>query len=120
MVRPGKILDLTWEAEKERDWTIEQVGKLNQTNLFAPEDMQQLKKVPFKFRITFTCSDNPDPYTMMIEDWEIGMLYFNCVWRGDTDDVALQKVKVKYLGDVLNQEKRDVRLLVGTRGVHPN
>ena len=59
-------------------------------------------------------------YTMMIEDWEIGMLYFNCVWRGDTDDVALQKVKVKYLGDGLNQEKRDVRLLVGTRGVHPN
>ena len=57
---------------------------------------------------------------MMIEDWEIGMLYFNCVWGGDTDAQALEKVKVKYLGDVLNQDKRDVRLLVGTRGVHPN
>ncbi len=120
MVRPSRILDLTWKAEKERDWTIEQMAKLNQTNLFAPEDMQQLKKVPFKFRITFTCADNPDSYTMMIEDWEIGMLYFNCVWRGDSDEVALNKVKQKYLGDVMNQEKRDVRLLVGTRGVHPN
>ena len=120
MVRPVKILNLTWEAEEDREWTVEQVGKLSQTNLFARDDIQKLKKVPYKFRITYTCSDHPTPYIMMIEDWEIGMLYFNCVWGGDTDAQALEKVKVKYLGDVLNQDKRDVRLLVGTRGVHPN
>jgi hypothetical protein len=119
MVRPTSILDLTWEEEDERDWTREQIAKLSQTNLFARDDIQRLKKVPFKFRITYTCADHSEPYTTMIEDWEIGMLYFNCIWGGDSDAIALEKVKEKYLGDVLNQEKRDVRLLVGTRGVHP-
>lgn len=120
MIRPSRILDLTWEAEAEREWTVDQLAKLNQTNLFARDDFQRLQKVPYKFRITFTCPDHPEPYTTMIEDWEIGMLFFHCVWNGDSDERALQKVREKYLGDVLNQQTRDVSLLVGTRGVHPN
>jgi hypothetical protein len=120
MVRPTAILDLTWEKAEVPEWTIEQLAKLNQTNLFARDDFQRLKKVPYKFRITYTCADRPQAYTTMIEDWEIGMLYFNCIWGGDSEAQALLKVKTKYLGDVLNQDKRDVRLLVGTRGVHPN
>ena len=83
------------------------------------EDFKPANKLPFDFYYKFADEKGRES-KLRILDWEIGMLFFNCVWRGDSDEVALNKVKQKYLCDVLNQEKRDVRLLVGTRGVHPN
>lgn len=49
---------------------------------------------------------------MMIEDWEIGMLYFSCLSRaGGDESVAISKVKEKYLDSFL---KRDLYFILGT------
>jgi hypothetical protein len=49
---------------------------------------------------------------MMIEDWEIGMLYLNCLWRSNNDEaIATAKVKEKYLDQFL---KRDLYFFLGT------
>ena len=49
---------------------------------------------------------------MMIEDWEIGMLYFNCLRRAKGDEkVAIAKVKQKYLDEF---DKKDLHFFLGT------
>jgi hypothetical protein len=48
----------------------------------------------------------------MIEDWEIGMLYWNCLKEcKNHEDLALQKVKQKYLNEFL---KKDLYFFLGT------
>lgn len=50
---------------------------------------------------------------MMIEDWEIGALYWNCLRRADgNEDVALKKVQEKFY-DTFAQ-KNDIYLFLGT------
>ncbi len=54
----------------------------------------------------------------MIEDWEIGMLYFNCLKSCKQDkDIAVQKVKEKYFDTFL---KRDLYFFLGTTKEHHN
>ena len=48
----------------------------------------------------------------MIEDWEIGQLYWNCLKRANNDEgTACKKVKSKYEGFI---ENSDVTLFLGT------
>ena len=47
---------------------------------------------------------------MMIEDWEIGMLYLNCLKNGD-EEAAIKKVKQKYYDDFI---KKDIYFFLGT------
>ena len=48
----------------------------------------------------------------MIEDWEIGMLYFNCLRHsGGDENIALSKVKQKYLESF---STRDIYFILGT------
>jgi hypothetical protein len=50
---------------------------------------------------------------MMIEDWEIGALYWNCLRNAEgVASVALQKVKQKYFDDLAL--KKDLYLFLGT------
>lgn len=50
--------------------------------------------------------------TMMIADWEIGMLYFNCLKRADGDEIqAIAKVREKYLDYF---KSRDLHFFLGT------
>jgi hypothetical protein len=58
----------------------------------------------------------------MIEDWEIGMLYFNCLNRENGDEKrAIHKVKEKYFDYFI---KRDLHFFLGTtkrfHNVSPN
>ncbi len=119
MIRPSAILDMTWVDQDEREWTPEQLAKLSQERIFGPDKVHVLEKIPYRFYVHFSCPDRPEPYKLMFEDWEIGMLYRNCVCSSASEAEALQKVRDSYLKDWLNLEKRDVRLLVGTRSVYP-
>lgn len=49
----------------------------------------------------------------MIEDWELGQLYWNCLKaaRGD-ESVACQKVKEKFFTHMI--KKRDLHFFMGT------
>ena len=50
---------------------------------------------------------------MMIEDWEIGQLYWNSLRNADGDEnIALEKVKQKYFDDLALT--KDLYLFLGT------
>ena len=120
MVRPSAILDMTWEEQDQREWTPAELAKLQQERIFGPEEgVKVLEKIPYRFYIHFACPGREKPYKMMFEDWEIGMLYRNCKQSSKDEAEALQKVRDSYLSKWLNLEKRDVRLIVGTRSVYP-
>jgi Ni,Fe-hydrogenase I cytochrome b subunit len=71
-----------------------------------------IPKVPYKFYYIFE-DDKGIPSRLMIEDWEIFQLYWNCLKNNDNNEqLALQKVKEKYL-DVFIKEN-DVYLFLGT------
>ena len=127
--KPTKILDFIIE-EDSREWNTKKLANLQaqsqQTNMFQTideiqEEFRIVPKVPYKFSYKLE-DDSGKKSTMMIEDWEIGMLYFNCLRRANGDEkIAVTKVKEKYLDEFSN---RDLHLFLGTtkkfHNVSPN
>ncbi|HZK39630.1 MAG TPA: hypothetical protein VFD23_05710 [Clostridia bacterium] len=117
--KPTKILDFIVKPT-ERDWNSKKMENLQslsqQMNLFqTPEEIKDefkvVQKVPYKFSYKFLDSTGKQS-TMMIEDWEIGMLYFNCLKRaGGDESVATAKVKEKYFDEF---SKKDLHFFLGT------
>lgn len=117
--KPTKVLDFVFETA-ERDWDANKLsilqGLSQQLNLFqTPEEIEQefkvVPKVPYKFLYKFE-DETGKQSTMMIEDWEIGMLYFNCLKGADGDeDIATAKVREKYFDEFI---KRDLHFFLGT------
>jgi hypothetical protein len=71
-----------------------------------------VRKLPFKFSYKFFSEGDKDPRTLMIEDWEIGALFWNCLYRADGDEqTALEMVKQKYFDEFL---EKDISFFVGT------
>ena len=100
--------------EKNREWKNEWKEIRKQSDLFLPnkkpEDM--IRKVPFKFYYRFIDEENKES-RLMIEDWEIGALFWNCMksCKGNEQD-AVDKLKQKYFDDfVIN---KDIYLFLGT------
>ena len=99
-----------YEAEKIQLSLFDDTKAANETFEFA-------KKLPVKFRYEFKTGDGK-LRKMMIEDWEIGMLYLNCYWNSkklteeEKRNEAIQKVKEKYWEFA---SKRDTYLLIGTQ-----
>ena len=54
----------------------------------------------------------------MIEDWELGALYWNCIDTGASPDEACRKVKQKFLDQICASD-RDTHFYVGTILAHP-
>ncbi len=111
--KPSKIIAVEIE-EDEREWKDEWTELRKQGDLFAPESTPEnlIPKLPYKFYYRFK-DDSGRVSRLMIEDWEIGALYWNCLWRAKKDEkMALEKVKSKYEEDFI--KKRDVHLFLGT------
>lgn len=56
---------------------------------------------------------------MMIEDWEIGALYWNCLERANGDE-AVEKVRAKYWNAFVESGDYDLTLVLGTTLQHHN
>lgn len=117
--KPTKILDFMVE-KADKKWNAEKLAilqaKSQQFSLFQTEDevkkaLELADKLPYKFSYKFE-DINGKQSTLMIEDWEIGALYWNCLksCAGD-EDKAVQQVKEKYLGFAKNC---DILLFLGT------
>ena len=123
--KPAKILDFVIEPD-ERNWNAQKLASLHnqslQLNLFQSlaeieEEFRVVSKVPYKFSYRFE-DDRGTQSKMMIEDWEIGMLYFNCLKQANYNEtVALEKVKEKYFYQFL---ERDLYLFLGTTKQYHN
>lgn len=106
----------------EREWNKDTLAKLEaeraQLNLFKhPENpFDVVSKLPYKFSYVFTDNQGKES-TMMIEDWEIGMLYWNCLKKHEgNEEKAIQDVKAKYFDDFA--KTKDLYLFLGTTLAH--
>lgn len=119
--KPSKILDFTIE-EVEREWDKIKLAKLEaerlQGNLFQqPENpFEVVRKLPYKFSYVF--EDNQGKRsTLMIEDWEIGQLYWNCLAKYEgNEQKAVEDVRKKYFEDFA--KTKDLHLYLGTSQIH--
>jgi hypothetical protein len=114
--KPNEIKDVLIEP-CEREWSKEKLDSLKQLSIFdvtQTEKPQVVKKLPYKFSYFFTDDENREA-TLMIEDWEIGQLYWNCLSRydgHDKEEKAKADVKHKYLNDF--GKTKDLYLFLGT------
>lgn len=116
MFKPAEILDLVVE-DVESEWSADKKliaeANLAQGSLFAETDTPDFKlmpKLPVKFSYRFRDASGKES-KLMIEDWEIGQLYWNCLKEADKA-TAIAKVRQKYFDDFVG--KRDVYLFLGT------
>jgi len=117
--KPTKVLDFVVE-DTARDWDADKLailqGLSQQLNLFqTPEEIEHefkvVPKVPYKFSYRFE-DDAGTQRTMMIEDWETGMLFFRCLKHANGNEkVATEKVRQKYFNEFL---KKDLHFYLGT------
>jgi hypothetical protein len=117
--KPTEILDVKIKA-CEREWSREKLATLQQLNIFESANAdkpQVVKKLPYEFSYVFK-DDQGKQATLMIEDWEIGQLYWNCLEKhslnraADPEAKACADVKSKYLDDFA--KTKDLYLYLGT------
>ena len=108
------ITDMESHEKKLMDLKKKYDAEKSQLSLFdedtSDRDFEFAKLIPYRFKYEFRTADNK-VRRLMIEDWEIGMLYLNCL-DSYPENIALEKVKEKYMEFV---RKKDVHLLVGTQ-----
>ncbi len=115
-LKPARIVDFVIE-EDEREWKQEWQDQLKQFNMFELPTQRGgqkklVKKLPYKFSYRFFSEGDKEPRKMMIEDWEIGALFWKCLYQKDGDEqAALELVKQKYLEEFAD---KDLHLFVGT------
>lgn len=116
--KPTEILDFSVETV-ERQWDKDKLAQLNQLHLFEADQDGKLgvvNKLPYKFKYTFKDNQGKES-KMMIEDWEIGQLYWNCLAKHEGDEKkALADVRKKYF-DEFTQTK-DLYFFLGTTQKH--
>ncbi|MGB0334416.1 MAG: hypothetical protein ACPGGN_03570 [Opitutales bacterium] len=109
--------------ETSREWSSEKLAKLEaqkqQMDLFKDEatleeEFKVVEKLPYKFSYQFSDPSGRKP-KLMIEDWELGALYLNCLRDANGDEaVAVQKVREKYWDEFVISGKYDLSLILGT------
>lgn len=110
--KPASIIKLEWE-ETDREWKDEWKALRKQGDLFAQDKDPEviIPKLPYKFSYVFT-DETGKQRKLMIEDWEIGALYWNCLKAAEGNEaIALQKVKQKYEDEF---KDKDVHFFLGT------
>lgn len=111
--KPTKII--SFEVEKDdSDWKEVWSQLQKQQSLFADHESIKIpiRKVPYKFYYRFE-DDSGRSARLMIEDWEIGQLFWNCMRDVQNDEQkAVEKVKIKY--DVEFRLEKEIYFFLGT------
>jgi len=118
--KPKEIRDLIAKPA-ETDWKPGFRNALAQARLWENRtvSMEPPRKLPFKFQYMFSCDDSAcEGHRIMIEDWELGALFWRCVDNGATTTEACDKVKYKFLDQLCGRDK-DTHFYVGTILAHP-
>lgn len=119
--RPREVFDLVSQPT-EPDWRPGFKAALMQHRLWENRkaSREPPRKVPFKFQYKFSCEDRrcKGTHRMMVEDWEVGALYWKCVDAGATPNEARAAVRKKFLDEICATD-RDTHFYVGTILAHP-
>ncbi len=117
-LKPSEIVDFVIE-EDEREWKPQWLERLKQYNFLDVIDQKRgrsqsvIRKLPYKYYYRFLSEGDKKPRRMMIEDWEIGALYWNCLARAEGDEQEANRlVRQKYFDTF--REKNDIYLFLGT------
>lgn len=117
--KPSKLLGLEIQPEEEREWSPDSLASametLKQGDLFLEQsgthDFLPAEKIPYGFYYRFEDSTGKERRLKII-DWEIGMLYRNCLDRANGDEsIALEKVREMYETKFF---KTDLHFFLGT------
>lgn len=121
IVRPKRIFDLEIAAD-DPSWKPGFLAALKQARIWEDRKVtkEPPRKLPFKFSYRFECDDIRcrKNHRMMIEDWEVGALFWKLVDNGASHDEAASKVRDKFLTDLCSSDK-DTHFYVGTILAHP-
>ncbi len=124
VIKPKEIIDFVIE-EDERGWKKEWCDQLRQYSLFELDDQgrgkqrEVVRKLPYKYFYRFVTEGDNRPRKIMIEDWEIGALYWNCLQQTEGDEIEANKlVREKYFDTFVNQN--DIHLFMGTTKQYHN
>lgn len=112
VVKPACIHKVVVTAV-DREWDHAAIEAIIQPDLFGEQVKKEdiVRKVPYQFSYHFTCIDGAH-HTLMIEDWEIGALYWNCLRSSQGDETrAIEKVEAKLM-KLANES--DLYLILGT------
>lgn len=112
--KPTRILEFVIEAEENREWKDEWKELRKQGDLFEQDRSPEITipKLPYKFYYRFEDNEGRISH-LMIEDWEIGALYWNCLKSTEGNEAeALKKVRAKYEQEFINE--KDIYLFLGT------
>ncbi|RLC50045.1 MAG: hypothetical protein DRH79_08180, partial [Candidatus Cloacimonadota bacterium] len=119
--KPAKVKNFIIE-EVEREWDQNKIRKLKakseQLDFFenSEDPFKVVTKLPYKFSYVFEDSQGYES-TMMIEDWEIGALYWRLVSKYEGDELkAIEDVKLKYFNDFA--KTKDLYFYLGTTQLH--
>ena len=115
--KPTIVKKFIWK-EVERNWSKEKLSHLQQGNLFEKKGntFEVVRKIPFKFSYTFT-DDAGTESTMMIEDWEIGALYWRQLAKHEGNEAkACADVEKKYFNELA--KTKDLYFFLGTTYVN--
>lgn len=114
-VKPKEIVEFKIEPD-DRDWKPAMRESLRQLKLFEQSSVSReaeiVRKLPYKYYYRFLTEGDNKPRKLMIEDWEIGALYWNCLAQTEGDEVAANElVYKKYCDEFL---EKDLFFFVGT------
>jgi hypothetical protein len=105
-------------VEDEREWNPGIIEGLKQYCLFDrgrdnhSRELRVVRKLPYKYYYHFLTDGDSQPRRLMIEDWEIGALYWNCLAQTEGDEIAANDlVRQKYETEFF---ERDLYLFLGT------
>ncbi len=111
--KPTKVLGVECK-EDDREWRDEWKELRKQGDLFETVKPIEtlIPKLPFKFFYRFL-DDEGNESKLMIENWEIGALYWNCLKNADgNENTALRKVKEQYEDNFI--QHKDLYFFLGT------
>jgi len=114
--KPTKVINFVYEAV-EKEWSANKKANLQQHNLFeqTKKGFEVVRKLPYKFSYIFE-DVNGRKSKLMIEDWETGQLFWNCLRDYGDEKIACEKVKQKYLDDF--GKTKDLHFFLGTTKQH--
>ena len=109
--KPTKVKALIWEKEDPK-WDPDKLREMrkihSQLDMFDDNDWRKtfnvIPKLPYSFSYQFEDTTGRQS-ELQILDWEIGMLYWNCLKSSDgNEDIALSKVRQKYFCEFLKAD----------------
>jgi hypothetical protein len=112
--RPNQVLDVLVQQEPA-EWSPEDRDKLSQLTLWTP-NKRILEKIPWRWRLKYSCGKGCNTHTQTIIDWEIAQAWRR--WRRDYPPAKVpDRIRDHWLNDLCSESK-DTIFFVGNQHQH--